>query len=199
MPSITTILTTLAISSSAMADFTFGTIAGEQLAGDFAHPSLDSISGHFIFGVDGADYSQADFCGSIGLAGNDVDGNPLNEAWTKITLDSSEAPSFCDIPIPGLKTTVRISNAAGVGGGDCGVGLVDGNYSPGDAVGALIDTVTSPDFAIGNCYYDYNCKYCANTGSQYAEAGFTCLSGGNGGVYGSPLEGINSDTAESDC
>lgn len=189
----------LAAASTGLADFTFGSIAGEQLAGDFNHPSLDTINGHFIVG-EGGDYSQANFCDAgIGISGNDADGNPLDPAWTNIDLDISDPPTYCDKPIPGLPTTVRISNAADVGGGDCGAAAVAGGVEAGGVVGALIDTVTSPNVAIGNCYYDFNCKYCANTGSQYASAVFTCLIGSQGGLYGSGIEGVNSDDSTSDC
>lgn len=179
--------------SATLADFTFGTISGLQLSGDFNHPSLDTISGHFLYGASGEDYSQADFCNSIGLA-TDVD-----PVWEEINLDASDPPNYCDKPIPGLPDTVRISNAASVGGGDCGEGSVTGDAEVGGIVGSLIDTVASPDVAIGSCYHDFNCKYCATTGSQYASAVFTCLSGGQGGDYGSGIDGVNTDKADSDC
>lgn len=149
------LLALAASAAPALADFTYGTIAGEQLSGDFAHPSLDAINGHWILGVDGSDYSQADFCeAGIGLSGDDQDGNPLDPAWTNIDLDASDPPTYCNIPIPGLSTDVVISNDPAVGGGDCGAGAVAGGVEAGDVVGALISVTDGPIGALGNCYYD---------------------------------------------
>lgn len=77
---------------------------------------------------------------------------------------------------------MRIVKSAGTFSGDCGAEVNNADYA-GD-YGVLIDTVTSPNAAIGNCYYAGGDLYenCASTGSVYYNALVVCLTGVCGGV-----------------
>ena len=188
-----------ALSSTALADFTFGTWSGEQAGGTWQDPEQMPVAGHIILGVDGETYSQSDFCSAgTGLAGNDEDGNPLDKAWTEINLDSSDPPNFCDKPIPGLPTNYVIRLTGTGANGDCGEGSVTGDREADGSVGSVVDLIAAPDGELASCYYDVNCQHCANTGSQYAQAIFTCL-GSVGGTYNSGIKGVNTNEAVSDC
>lgn len=199
MAPIKSLLTTFALASSAVCDFTFGSISGLQVSGDYEHPDQQALNGHWILGVDGESYSQSDFCdGGIGLTGNDNDGNPLDDAWTKVVSNPDEPPNYCDKPIPGLDTRYVIRQTGTGANGDCGGASVTGDYYPGKSVGSIVDKIYAPYGEAASCYYDYNCKYCANTGSQYARAIFTCV-GGVGGSYNSGIKGVSSDELDSDC
>lgn len=189
------LLPTLAMTSFGLADFTFGAIQGLQVDGGGTNPALTQITGTWILGDE--DYSQADFCNAgIGLV---TDGDSVWESFYEL-INPDEPPNFCDKTIPGLDPNLRISNAAAVGGGDCGAALATGELSDlGIQLGAVVNIVTSPYAAVGKCYYDTNCKLCVNAGSQVAKGLFTCLGGSFGAVYGTGLEGVNTDQPTNDC
>lgn len=96
-----------------------------------------------------------------------------------IESDPNFGRNMCDTPIPGLPDNIVMSNDSAVGAGDCGGNPTLQTWEYGDTTGALInlDDDSSPLSAIGNCYHNWNCDTCVNTGIQPSQAAITCFIG----------------------
>ncbi|RYN84696.1 hypothetical protein AA0117_g42 [Alternaria alternata] len=160
--------------ASTVADFVIGKYSGQQLGGTFQTPGQLGVTGTWIStNIPGQDsgFTTSDFCDAGTSADASVD------EWKDWTNND-----FCDLEVPGCPSTMRIVKSAGSFSGDCGAEVNNADYT-GD-YGVLIDTVTSPNAAIGNCYYAGGDLYenCASTGSVYYNALVVCLTGVCGGV-----------------
>jgi len=81
---------------------------------------------------------------------------------------------------------MRIVRSAGSFTGDCGAGTKDADRDYSVDCGVLINTVSSPNAAVGNCYYGSAQlrKGCTSTGGVTYQAAVVCLTG----LCGGPLE-----------
>ncbi|KAI4946100.1 hypothetical protein J4E91_007543 [Alternaria rosae] len=162
--------------TSTYADFIIGKYAGFELGGTFSTPGQLHIIGTWnSAGIEGQEngFATGDFCS----AGTSAGTGKLND-WKN--------NDFCDLEIPGCPSTMRIVRSAGSFNGDCGAATNDADRDHSVDYGVLIDTVSSPNAAVGNCYYGSAQlrKDCTNTGSVTYQAAVVCLTG----VCGGPLE-----------
>ncbi|KAF1943169.1 hypothetical protein EJ02DRAFT_433478 [Clathrospora elynae] len=141
-----------------------------------------------ILGIFSASAAADFIVGNTGIPGQEDNFDNADSCDAGTSADASVKEwndwtnnNFCDLQIPGCPENLRIVRSAGSFTGDCGDHINDKDFT-GD-YGVLVDTVLSPNSAVGNCYYGEVSKLCSNTGNVYYTAVVICLTGMCRGVY----------------